>query len=1642
MSPLNIKNLHVLPGEQLENLQQTMSANPVVLNTPIAVESVRYPPIRRFSWHSNASMEADMLSLKLPLPLHLWIFPDSLTKLQRETIQINEEAFKIPYEPQLALKVAEPDPTTRKLNLLEWSQWNYAAKLDLRVKRSAPPASGGSQLNEYTYEFIGVRESDIVLLERMLQSREELNAAGGIIKLLFPSVKKGELSSGSHNTDIFLMQFNLSSETNPSDTVADFAPQPGNDDVYTFTSKLWKGSITRSGGYYLHYYDREAKTSLPDYLFGDGQDATLTLLYIFPGVPDAQDQTKTINKLRTYTNCVVTGGIQDDALQELESAAPTRAKNIYMEVNRKVEDAPYNPNLSLKDYGEIYCTEPAEIAEDNPDLTLAEGIKLKVIDGTYTADAGGPRELSQVLTRFGIQKKELVDLNPHIQSINDLAEIPLHLPDIEYTPDTKDGIATLASMAAFFGTTVASLAESNADRKGLFAVDYLKIRTGPVIRSSLLPQGVMELTAQRPHPLEPADEENEDAAYAESLYHMLGYEVQPQGGFIHFDPGLPIGPVEEQESWRYSKAIPYTKVAVPDDGRPEISPYYGIGSFLHLRYRWMDIFGNNLGDSSSLDGTLLAAPIYFTDALLGPRQWPGIAVSYEIKPSGDDAGTVTLQLQFQFQLPAPDKQKGFTDAMKRQARENAKVLKRASEQLSHRIQDGRSELRGSELSVKCHLATSLWPKQRIEFSSEKQGELSQWLESLSHKLTQWSADREHERLPAERYLVKFKIPVQQINSKDIFELTTDFVMERDIFYVAPRLRGTSEISRSLTMVPAARSDFKDSGDNHQAAEPLLMFATELENALMIKGEFKVKAAIGSDRNRWHAASAELPIWLVRIAAPEGDTGLRLDITGRPSILAPVPLTNIAEAVPFRKTWVKTGVIVDDNNSLQDGDIAETNNSLQDWDIAETINMEWRARYFLDALDEILSPTYVAAFEQLYKYGAPQNADHYINQIRDNKENIAGYISKQLNGVFSGEKINKEDLEQARKAFRQQLLMELSKAYYTNAIVLYNQANARANLNKPKIVTSGERKQASKLYGEMITDAEAGLPIPPGIVLSRPKVEIHPEGAVMANTTMTYAVSGLREDPALEAQNSYVSYHAGYLPTHIEHQIVEIEGIPEYKASSWLYFIKPENNKTSTLYQPLAPIKVPLVLRAYPEIPSLKFQTYQDASYGQKDFVKPLINSLKWDYSFAYTRSRHFPQDRVYVRIRFNEQDFMADELEPDIQDLRTSLEQFNNCYPAVRLALKKLVKEWNMEDSPKNWSELYKPFASMHNMTQIISNHWKQWVDRFNEPVPQDPDREWHNVNPEEEYNFYIEERDDETDGRAEWIIHLHELSASPLGITPLISIPGYRTEEPVAELGPDGLRHLKYRFTQEDGLGSSLAPDIGPAIPKRIISLPGLSILSFRRVKASFQVTRNEYLLWENKEYKSAEPFIYRTAAFEYEKHLLPRLLRNYPIPMDSYTDERVSRPLVEHLSRFFQMLFATSSLEELLQIQLECTYSYRLMNQAFSVSIPICQMPLRTCDPERDFVSGEDWNPLKFLTDAEGGNQGPLVYNLATAIWQFLNKQKPVRREGQLHLKIELMSEYDINPISSQLQKRPVNLLQLTDVFLELNQISDLPQ
>ncbi|MBY0217781.1 hypothetical protein [Paenibacillus illinoisensis] len=1611
------------------DLKQTISENPVVLGTPIAVESVRFPPIRHSSWHSNASMEADSLNLKLPLPLHLWIFSDSLTKLQRETIQINEETVKIPYEPQLSLKIAVPDPSTKKLDLMEWTQWNYAAKLDLRVKRNAHPTSVGSQLYAYTYEFMGVRESDIVLLERMLQSREELNAAGGVIKLLFPSVKKGELSSGSHNTDIFLMQFNLSSETNPSDTVADFAPQPGNDDVYTFTSKLWKGSITRSGGYYLHYYDREAKTGLPDYLFEDGQDATLTLLYIIPGVPDAQDQTKTFNKLRTYTNCVITGGIQDDALHELASATPMRAKNIYMEVNRKVEDVPYNPNLSLKDYGEIYCTEPAEIAVDNPDLKLAGSIKLRVIDGTYTADAGDPRELSQILTRFGIQEKDLVDLNPHIKSIDDLSEIPLHLPDIEYTPFIGDNIATLASTAAFFGTSVASLAQSNQDRKGLFAADYLKIRTGPVIRSSILPQGVMELTAQRPHPLEPTSEENEDAAYIESLYHMLGFEVQPKGGFIHFEPSLPIGPVEERESWRYSKAIPYTKVAVPDDGRPVTSPYYGIGSFLQLRYRWMDIFGNRLGDSGSLDGTLLSAPIYFTDALLGPRQWPGMAISYVILSSGDVSGTVLLQLQFQFRLPVPDKQKGITDTMKRQARENAKVLKLASEQLSHRIQDGRSELGGSELSVKCHLATSLWPEQRIEVSSKYQEELSQWLSSLAHKLTQWSGNPGNELLPAEDYLMKFKIPVQQINSKDIFELKTEFMLERNLVYVTPRLRSTSEISSSHTVVPAARSEFKDDGDNSHAAEPLLDFANKLEEALLVTGEFKVKAAVGSDRKRWHAASAELPIWLVRIAAKQGEIGLRLNITGRPSIFAPVPLTNIAEAVPFRKTWIETeGIVVVDN-------------SLQVQDIVETINMEWRVRYFLDALDEILSPAYVAAFEQLYKYGEPQNSKtHYINQIRDNKENIAGYISEQLNGVFG--MVNDVELEQARKAFRQQLLMELSKAYYTNAIVLYNQANARASLDMSEIVTNGERNQASKLYGEMVTDPKADQSIPQGIVLSRPKVEIHPEGAVMANTTMTYAVSGLKEDPSLKAHNSYISYHAGYLPTHIEHQIAEVEGIPEYKASSWLYFIKPEDAKSSELYQPLSTVKVPLVLRAYPEIPSLKFQTYADASYGQKEYVKPLMNSLRWDYSFAYTRSRHFPQDRLYVKIKFNEQPSMADDTVLDIQDLRTSLEQFNDCYPSVRLALNELVMKWNMEDSPKNWDALHKPFASMSNMTQIISGHWKQWVDQMNKQVPEDLNTEINNVNPKEEYNFYIEERDDETDGQAEWIIHLYELSASPLGITPTISIPGYRTKEPAAELGTNGLRHLKYRFTQEGGQETALVPDIGPTVPKRIISLPGLDILSFRRVKASFHVTRNEYLLPEDKEYKSAEPFIYRTATFEYEKHLLPRLLRNYPIPLDSYADVRASRSLIEHLAGFFQMLFATSTLEEQLQIQLECTYSYRLLNQAFSVSIPVCQMPLRTCVPERDFVNGEDWDPHNFLTDPGEGNQSSFVYNLATAIWKFLDKQNPVRREGRLHLKIELMSEYDLDPVSSELKKRPVNLLQLTDVFLDLDQITDLPE
>src|SRR5258708_9394506 len=123
----------------------------------------------------------------------------------------------------------------------------------------------------------------------------------------------GLQSDDSTKVTLGILQANLSTVTNPPQLAALRKGAPAFagclNPPYDFVRLLWECSITRSGGYYLYYFDAGGGDGLPSRIFNDKGEATLTLLVVYKQPSDVPLQ----NLIPGFVNCLATGESFDAA---------------------------------------------------------------------------------------------------------------------------------------------------------------------------------------------------------------------------------------------------------------------------------------------------------------------------------------------------------------------------------------------------------------------------------------------------------------------------------------------------------------------------------------------------------------------------------------------------------------------------------------------------------------------------------------------------------------------------------------------------------------------------------------------------------------------------------------------------------------------------------------------------------------------------------------------------------------------------------------------------------------------------------------------------------------------------------------------------------------------------------------------------------------------------------------------------------------------------------------------------------------------------------------------------------------------------------------------------------------------------------
>lgn len=602
-----------------------------------------------------------------------WKLPDAMINLSDPVTRA--------VNPRFSVAVARYDEATGATVNTPICSYSWASNIAFTIKR-IPPVEG-SPSSKMTYEIVGAGGNDIILLERLLDQVKGDEQFFDRLALGYQPDQLGGAAEGMQTDPAAgltfgIAQVNLSTETRPPSglsaalVVQDETPGLGllNASKSEFIRLLWEASITRSGGFYLYYYNAAAKGGLPDRIFNDRNEATLTLLVLYAQPMVEADQ----NQLTDFMNAVVTvESIDMSRAVVFAQAAPPSDPMPTIQVTAAG---------SLASVAYAYYSDVGDLAQANSQLQLATQKQIVVSEGVFQSPPGGV-SLSAIAGNFGTTVAEIQKANPLWKGqLPDPLPFPaaIWLPALTLMTGASPHTATLADVAAYYGENITSLAAHNRDVAGLFAPSQnMKITGGPRVRSATVPPGVQAVAARRAVPNAVPDDPN-DPNYALyfllNAYSLLNYSVAENVYFTGSKMGLPAGPTTVPQDgnsrdkvrapralapgdpWDYSQTLPYPKFAkaqavssLPDPGQ---SPYVGIGSLLQVAFDWQDYYGNTLVTTLSAPQPGDPAPyneapmlVGYTDPLVGLGQWPSVASAWQVLP-GENGGKPVLELLLTF----------------------------------------------------------------------------------------------------------------------------------------------------------------------------------------------------------------------------------------------------------------------------------------------------------------------------------------------------------------------------------------------------------------------------------------------------------------------------------------------------------------------------------------------------------------------------------------------------------------------------------------------------------------------------------------------------------------------------------------------------------------------------------------------------------------------------------------------------------------------------------------------------------------------------------------------------------------------------------------------------------------------------------
>lgn len=1599
--------------------------------------------------------------------LKLWKLPHALAKLPNIDPQ-TANPRKI--NPRVTMQLGQYNAATQAMVNHPINYYGYASQVEFTIKKI--PVIADSPSTQTTYEVMGTDGSHVAILEKILTQIDNNDQIASLL-LAYNSNSNSSTLTGIQ-TDaidkltIGLAQVNLSTETRPDTAfTALFKAEPADEQQLLLNEKLdfirllWQASITRAGGYYLYYFNADDNAGLPDRIFNDKNEATLSLIVLYPTAPQ--------NDIASYINTLATAEAIDT------SNAVLFAEAISYDIS-----LPSSADQTLKELAYQYFGNVGDIAQANASLTLRNGIQLKITEGTYEVGPAGTQpggSLAALATYFGTTIDAIKAANSQQKDWPDPLPLftSLRLPPLAITVGTSPGGTTLQDMANYYGQNLTSLASHNQSIEGIFADnEQLTISTGPMVRNATVPAGVVAVEAIRPVPPEIPDvptADNYGEIYLKNVFSLLAYQVEGNAYFNSSNLSLPASPTTTSDdpanldkirapktlqagvdNWEFRQAIPYNtfskQTLIATQGMPDSknSPYKGLGDLLQVDFAWQDLYGNRLisalSQPAASDNDPLNQPPILTgyiDPLIALSQWPSVAADWQVitnqgKPvievglsfdptryngliAAKEASSTTILAQFNETL---DETTASTIA-NYQLNEDItiqKVVLNVDQQsvtltVDEIPQDTAITLTISNISNQAKnqtfagIATFNDPNPTIKPTSsllqQIQGDLQIYTQ-LWYQLTDPNG-------------VDFTVVTDLVNTA--YTLTTDQVNDLVQTWIADIYQFIANRAQEQTSVAAPETPHRlsfaidEATLNTDQIFKLGLSFTITRTGGAVMGDFETTGGI---------KKVTTTIAPLSKAQGEGNTTKGL-------LLFAQNFENALLKANEYQLKIATGV-----------DRHDSSNSKVIWVVRLGLDQTTSIGYQINnvgapdlfaprpASNQLESRTQVPIYDFNPQTGIDfDNPSRQLDFTSIDIDLWCQQIFSQIDNVLAPEFTAATQLVDHNKGTthlqtmlgNKELLADLIKVWMISVfegesatpdqvqetfkqqllVKLSNAYNVKAGIQySASVEAEADNTFPPQLFGN-ITQTKDVIDT---ISMTSPKLTLeNSENAPLPFLLSSPQIVRGNEGEVLK----YIDLNISYEGSAIEHQIGTLPNIQGYEASTWLTFV--DNTSLNPLVADLGEVQVPLPLRSFPATPSMVNQIGEPSNKIVSDDISKI---LQWDYSFTYSQSFHYPQDQLDFTIHFNVLD-KSSMLLADIKDAFPWLAQFITVFPEVdkqlNAVLAKIDATTTEQDQFDQASVALEAFNAMvEKIITASQDTGLQMPDNLRAKLTSNQ------VAP---YKFTIQESVESIkigDKEEKDILLITITGKAPAGIdAPEVQIEGY-TMETYQGAGCTG--DYCYYYTKD---GKPLTATEGQAIAEREVVLPKMNILARQDVNTTVELQRNVNLVPGK---TTNDPFKYTTGEVGFANPYHPYTVYNEAVDISMLNNPSGGHntiTLQEHLTNLFTTLLEQNT-QDTLSFLMSCHYTYQANTGLQAITLPVVMQPLQEILVKNGITS----NDMK-LAD--------MINDWASSILSWFAKHNPNKTTATFY--------FDLT-IYANLTQQPMPLVRLTQLTLAVDYITDL--